>query len=450
MKIHCRDGGGRPTLRYHKQEWWQWNGKCYGRVSIAEMKAGLSAFAKARIDKATLVGYKVKPQVTTGVVGNLLQALQSELLVPDAVEMPAWLGRIEHIDYIPVNNGLIDVQKVLQGWQDVLRSPSPEFFSQVALPVDYKPGATCPKFQNFLDEVLQGDAEAIAFLQEWFGYCLVTDTSLERFVILVGEGCNGKSVLLHVLQRLVGDQNASNVGLEVFGDRFQMTPMLGKLVNIAPEIDDVSSVAEGKLKAVVSGEPMLFDRKNLEPLQTASKARLIFATNKVPKFRDRSSGLSRRAMILPFNVTIPPERIDRQLKHKLVSELPGIFIWALDGLQRLRINGKFTEPAIAKAALEEHRAASNPTATFIREECVADPNGEINCAELYGQYRVAMAALGERPLEASEFGKEVKRAFPNVEKRRPSRAGDRPYVYRGVRWSRQSRDFQPGEDLQVA
>ena len=187
INMHCRDGSRRTTLRYYKQEWWQWNGKYYKRVSIAEMKARLSAFAKDRIDKANLVGYTVKPKVTTGVVGNLLQALQSELLVPDVVEMPAWTNSNEHTDFIPVNNGLIDAKNLLPGRPAMLRSPSPEFFSQVALPVDYEPGATCPKFQNFLDEVLQCDAEAIAFLQEWFGYCLVTDTSLERFVILVGE-----------------------------------------------------------------------------------------------------------------------------------------------------------------------------------------------------------------------------------------------------------------------
>ena len=69
----------------------------------------------------------------------------------------------------------------------------------------------------------------------------------------MGDGANGKSVLLETLKNLVGRENCSSIPLEAFDSRFDLSMTIGKLVNIVAEVGDVSKLPEGKLKAFVGG-----------------------------------------------------------------------------------------------------------------------------------------------------------------------------------------------------
>jgi P4 family phage/plasmid primase-like protien len=280
--------------------------------------------------------------------------------------------------------------------------------------------------------MFDGDSERIALVHEWFGYCLVHDTSFHKFLILMGEGANGKTVLLLALEALLGSDNVSHVPLELFGERFQLTPTLGKLANVVSEIGNPNRVAEGYLKSFVAGDPMHFDRKNNSVINARPTARLILATNVLPRFSDQSLGLRRRLMLLPCNIVIPPQQQDRQLTAKLETELSGIFNWSIRGLLRLRTTGRFTEPNASRVALEEYRDDLNPTRTFLLEAVCLDPLGSVECSVLYSNYTWAAESDGYKPLDVRAFGKEVHRAFPTVTRDRAS-SGSRPRFYQGIR-----------------
>src|SRR6185295_924796 len=109
------------------------------------------------------------------------------------------------------------------------------------------------------------------------------------------------------------------------------------------------------------------DRKGIRGVEAYPTARLIMATNHEPRFKDRSRGIWRRMMIVPFNVAIPSDRQDPQLTTKLKTELPGIFNWAIEGLREFRRVGRFTIPAICQSALEQLRSDSNPAVEFLAE-----------------------------------------------------------------------------------
>jgi phage/plasmid-associated DNA primase len=120
-----------------------------------------------------------------------------------------------------------------------------------------------------------------------------------------------------------GEENVSHVPLEMFGQRFQLTPTLDKLANICAEVGEVTSVAEGVLKQFTAGDRMYFDRKGIPGVQRYPTARLILATNNRPRFRDRTMGIWRRILLVPFRYTVPVDRQDRDLPRKLKEELPG-------------------------------------------------------------------------------------------------------------------------------
>jgi P4 family phage/plasmid primase-like protien len=251
-------------------------------------------------------------------------------------------------------------------------------------------------------------------------------------MILEGEGANGKSVVCEVLTALLGKENVSNVPLEMFGERFQLTQTLGKLANIASEVDQIKGVAEGHLKAFTAGDKMYFDRKGIPGIHAYPTARLLFSTNQRPRFADRSGGMWRRLIDLPFRVTIPEERQDKNLTSKLIKELPGIFLWAVEGLRRLRLNGRFTEPVICKAALDEYLAESNPTREYLREHYEYDPNASTKTQEAYQHYVGWAKDRGHPPLNERQFGQDVVRAFPHIEKKKRGSAGARFSLYVGL------------------
>src|SRR5205085_6404521 len=142
----------------------------------------------------------------------------------------------------------------------------------------------------------EGDEERIALLQEFFGYLLYYTTAAQSFLFLVGEGANGKSVVLASMHAMLGPDNVSTVPLEDFGRRFAMAQTLGKLANISPEVGELDRTAEGTLKAYTSGDPMTFEKKGHDSFTAPPTARLVLSTNNVPRFSDKTDGVWRRIL----------------------------------------------------------------------------------------------------------------------------------------------------------
>ena len=169
---------------------------------------------------------------------------------------------------------------------------------------------------------------------------------------------------------------------------------------------------EGKLKAFVVGDPLTVDRKYRDPLGVKPTARLVFATNKIPKFVDESDGIWRRVIILPTRVVVPPEQQDKALTRKLIAELPGIFNWAVEGLVWLRKQDRFTEPKATIEATRAHRQACDPTGTFLREHYREDLRGELASDDLKQDYQRWCQDNELTPESDSVVGKAVKRVLP--------------------------------------
>jgi P4 family phage/plasmid primase-like protien len=321
---------------------------------------------------------------------------------------------------IAFTNGVLDFHALLGGQPVRLTPHAPALFSLSCLPFAYDSGATCPTFDQFLNQMFP-DPDVRALLQEWTGYNIVYDVSQQRFLILYGEGANGKTVYTTCLRELLGGRNVTGLGLEAFnsGRTFPLAATLGKLANISGEIGEWDKTAEGLLKQYVSGERMTVERKHRDPFEFTPSARLTFCTNTLPRFVDRSDGLWRRLLLVPCTVQILDEKLqDKRLVSpefwRTSGELPGVLNWAIEGLRRLRQRGHFQEPAACKAAKTEFRVESNPAAVFLAENVRANPTGSIVSSDLYGRYKGWAEAAGHHPLPAPHFGREVGRAFPGA------------------------------------
>ena len=190
---------------------------------------------------------------------------------------------------------------------------------------------------------------------------------------------------------------------------------------------------------------MYFDRKGLPGINAHPTARLSFFGNTVPRFKDRSRGLLRRMIVLPFDLCLAEDQQDRMLTEKIAHELPGILNWAIAGLRRLRQQGGFTDARVCRAVLEEHRLDTNPARAFLLDHLRRAPGGSVVISDVYGQYKDWCEDRGHTRLDDRQFGKEMQRAFPGVERvRKPGgRRQKRPWFYRGVQLVDDSPDRQP-------
>jgi putative DNA primase/helicase len=117
------------------------------------------------------------------------------------------------------------------------------------------------------------------------------------------------------------------------------------------------------------------------------------------------------------------------------GELPGIFLWALRGLARLHIRGRFTVPAAVKENMDDYKSEMNPAKMFLDEYIEESISDEIRSSILYDFYKNWANNFGYRPLSERQFFKEVKRRFKRLERRYAGPRNQRFWVYRGIKFS---------------
>lgn len=299
--------------------------------------------------------------------------------------------------YINLGNGMFDIVSM-----EFISEHNPELYLTTQLPFSYNEKAKAPKWLNFLNEIFENDSTRIAVLQEIFGYSFVPEILMKKVFIFLGNGNNGKGVASEILEMLVGAESVSNVSLEQLNNtnnRFALQNLPNKLVNIAGENDAKNNKANTRQIKNLTGDDVL----NIEEKYKASYnvklfAKLIFSLNNMFYTDDYSEAYYSRLSILPFNVIFHEKRLDRELdpgkkyinphlKKELIEELDGIFIWAMEGLKRLKKQGYvLSRSPICEEALENYKLDHNPMPQFI-EKFILDTDTTTNVKTLRSTFR---------------------------------------------------------------
>jgi putative DNA primase/helicase len=243
-----------------------------------------------------------------------------------------------------------------------------DHYSRSQLNIDFDATATPVRWLQFLDEVFgcdQDKDQKIALIQEMMGYLLLPTTRYEKAFWFIGNGSNGKSTLLNVIEQLVGSENVSAVPLNELAAKFSTVQLQGKLVNISGELDVNGKLNYGKMKSIVSGDLIECERKGQQGFTFRPYAKLITAMNHTPQIDDLSNGFFRRLIIIEFNRRFEEHEMDRSLITTLKGELAGILNWAISGVQRLEANKAFTIAESSVKALSGVEYSSDPILQFM-------------------------------------------------------------------------------------
>ncbi len=397
-------------------------------------------------------------KVGRGFIGDVEQQLAA-LTQVRGEEMPMWLpGAGDHVPdpkrVVAFYNGLLSIDDWLID-PDIKPIPvTPHWFSVVVQPCAYDPKAKCPKWISFLNRALSGDHELISIIQEWFGYCLTSDTSLQKMLWLHGVSGAGKGTLIRVFRAVVGQDNSVSFNLWNLLERFVLQSFLQKRVAISGDAHLGNHHDAERVLAILKGmtgeDEQLVDRKNKDLLSSVRfSTRFVISTNEFPSLPDASDAMGRRIIFIPFTHTVRGSENTR-LGDELIGELPGITIWALIGLRRLLENdGKFTNSSAATSVMDEFKRLQSPVWAFVsdcletseykpRGECGSPATGCISCSECYSLFEAWCEDNGRTPCGSSKFGERLKRAVPEIKRERVgSIAGQsdkslRPYEYRGI------------------
>lgn len=261
------------------------------------------------------------------------------------------------------------------------------------------PQGSCPVWHAFLRDVMGGDSELETYLQRVIGYCLTGVTSAHALFFLYGTGANGKSVFVNTIATILGDY-AANAPMDTFmetrSDRHptDLAGLQGARFVCSVETEQGRRWNESKLKAITGGDKVSARFMRQDFFEYLPQFKLVIAGNHKPSIRNVDEAMKRRLHLIPFTVTIPPERRDGKLTEKLLAERDGILAWAIQGCLDWQRMGLERPPCVLKAT-EEYFEAEDAMGRWLEERCVRSSNAKSLTVELFNDWKPWAEASGE-------------------------------------------------------
>ena len=398
---HIRDGWTIFESEQHKQV----NGK-------VQVRKHLSDFANRCIilDKDNNVTAWKPSDVKLNSAMTQLSFLDSVYLGP-SFQAPCSLdGELAGRYLVSCKNCLVDI---------ITRETFPHnrnYYTLSNLPFDYDPTKTSELWRDFLVIVSCEDGDLVVLLLQWCGYCLLPTLREQKFLLCTGTGANGKGTFFRVMDYVLGSDNISSVSLANLNNRNSLATTWGKMVNMSTEADDyISKQAESNLKAYTGEDKMEFKRLYQDPFHAYPTAKLMISCNELPKFRDRTTAIDRRILLIPFERTFLPSEINPKLSEQLRDEASGIFNSFLDGLESYLASG-FVIPERVQQARSQYALDRIPAQRFLVDNyMVGDEEDILSKAEVYQTYCIWCKNNGHsKVLNSRNFGKFVLKIFPQV------------------------------------
>lgn len=278
-------------------------------------------------------------------------------------------------------------------------------FSPFYLDVSFNATVYDKYVDKFLNDITCERPELRQTLEEILGLILLTSKFPHHVFFFIGNGYNGKSTFLEMINNFVGELG-QNLSLDAFNDATSVASLVGKLVNCTDETDGAYIDKCKGYKSLASGNTITVRPIYSKPVKVQNTATLILSTNNIPKFNDKTNGFYRRLVIIPFDFKIT-EKISN-LDELLSTDNAKSYILnlALEGVKRIKENGyKISENKILSKAIEDYKAEADHVAGFIKEYSVIDGK---ETKEVFADYLSYCGELGIYSLSLPSFTSRLK------------------------------------------
>ncbi len=332
-------------------------------------------------------------------------------------------------DAINMRNGIVRID--LETGKHEFTDHTHEHLFPVQLPINYKAQAQCEFWEQFIRETFPNDAQEVAYqIPAWL---MIPDVSLQKAILLVGEGANGKSTYLGAVRTFIGRRNTSSVSLhKLESNTFAAAQLVGKLANICPDLPSTHLESTSVFKNIVGGDSINVERKGRDSFDVTLYARLVFSANHLPRSKDSSRAFFRRWIVLPFERTFEEsEQVSRRILDARLNdpkELSGVFNRALASLPQLLCGG-FSESASMVNAHSEFRRTTDPFAMWLERETIEENEHIVPAVLLRTQYNAACYREGRPVMTENSFGRAFNQIKPHIEKKQRMYAAQLQWCY---------------------
>lgn len=410
-------------LRFSPQlGWLHYDGTCWrrdpARVHVQECA---KAFVGEVGDEVKVVAGAAEGDERKGLLRRAA-SLQNKSLIanitalacssPDVVDEESWDEPPMLLNFA---NGTFDLISM------TLRDHDPRDRMMKVLPYSFDPQATCPLFDRVLSDAL--DRDRAAFLMRVFGYSLQGTGDLQKMLVLVGNGRNGKSTIVEAVANALGsyavtaDPNSflkSDARPQIGND---IAALKGARLVTTAELNTGQALNSGLLKRMHGGEKLKARFLYQEFFEFRPTALLTMVTNFAPVFDGSDSAMAKRLLVVGFENTIKDEDIDVALPRKLQAEAPGIINRLLEGLLAYKKVGLATPQSVSDST-DELVKDRNQALQFLERFCVVSPEMTCSSGDVYARYRAwASYDLGIKPMSQASFNAAILKTIPARQQR---------------------------------
>lgn len=309
--------------------------------------------------------------------------------------------------------------------------PNPLNFTTYSIPYEVKEHPEQEEiYRYFFSSIADGDYDLSNYLKDIITYLLDVTNNEELTFVLEGGGRNGKSTYNLLIEKIF-DSNAAKLNLgQITGGEFMLGNLLGKVINVSNDIDNKYIGSDGIFKQLISWETLVINRKGKEPIEATPKIKFIFSTNQLPMFNDKTNGVLRRLVVVPFTADFLKNPVKEYENIKeLVTKKEFIEHVLFKCLSKISNYNITKSPSVVAEAIKKYRDANNNVYAWMHEmgefyqahQRVAygdylDWCGVTEQAMTSRQFTAAMSQMGYRLVQTSMINNNKKvniRVFRN-------------------------------------
>ena len=394
------------NIRYcHEwKKWLIWNGKYWEVDTTNEIRRraedtidNIYKEAKGKSDKThkALISHANKSETKR-------QLVDMVSLAGDDINVIVKSGDLDKDHWkLNVENGTIDLQTGKR--RDHKRE---DYITKIANAV-YDNKAKCPTWDTFLDRILEGNNSVIKFLQKAIGYSLTGDTSEQCLFFLYGKGANGKTTLLETISTMLNDY-AEQADFSTFLEqkntiRNDLAGLKGARFVPGVEAEKGKKFAEAFIKRVTGQDTVKARFLYKEFFSFKPTFKVFLGANHRPTIKGTDNAIWRRPILIPFNVEIPEDEMDKKIQPKFRKEMSGILNWAIKGCLTWQKEG-LKEPEEIKHAKEQYRQDMDVLRGFLKDCCVLKSSAKVSSSDLYQAYNLWCQREDEEPITQQQLG----------------------------------------------
>lgn len=321
---------------------------------------------------------------------ELIESKSSTHIVNEIYEKIKRKTAIDYEEFEKIPNELICLENgILNLETKELNEFNPDYHFRLKIPIFYNKEAKCKEILKFFEEVLY--PEDMPIVQEWFGFCLFRRYFIKKSIILFGEKNTGKTVILNILTRFLGDKNIAGISLQRIAskDKFALASLKDRYANIYDDLSSDDLKDSGGFKIATGGGYITAEHKFGDSFQFMTFAKNIFSTNKIPNVKDiNDDAYYERWIPICCDNQVKKEEQDNFLFEKITTqeELSGLFNWSLEGLDRLLKNGHFSYNKTSEEIKMIMQRQNNPLVAFVDEVLIQSDGNKISKEIMYRIY----------------------------------------------------------------